>query len=80
MTNGQNPLFTALKTTIENEISVGSNCAAHRYMDGLEFEEVRGWFEAIATEKGLRDAKIVVTDESFSRGTLDVLMTWAEIE
>ena len=80
MTTTKHPLYIELQSAIEHKLSVNSNFAAYRYMNGVEFEEVQAWFEAIAAEKGLQDAKIVVTDETFSRGTLDVLMSWAEVE
>ena len=80
MTNAQNPIYAQLKSAIEFDLKTHGDCAATRFLDDVSFDEVQACFEAIAAEKGLQDAKIVVTDETFSRGTLDVLMSWAEIE
>ena len=78
MTTAQNPLYAQLKSAIEFELKAFGDCAETRFADDVSFGEVRACFEAIATEKGLQDATIAQSDGG--RGTLDVVMSWNEVE
>lgn len=78
MTTAQNPIYAQLKSAIEFELKAFGDCAETRFPDDVCFEEVRACFEAIAAEKGLQDATIAQSDTG--RGTLDVAMSWSEVE
>lgn len=78
MTTAQNPIYAQLKSAIEFELESFGDGAETRFADDVSFDEVQACFEAIAAEKGLQDATIAQSDSG--RGTLDVVMSWSEVE
>lgn len=78
MTNAQNLSYATLQVGIEHKLKAFGTCAACRESVGISFEEVRTWFEVIAAENGLRNATITQSDSG--RGTLNLVVSWTEIE